>query len=58
MAAAQAAGITTIATPGATTASQDFSAADLTVSDLTDVTVDRLSTLLQNQWHLETHFSQ
>jgi HAD superfamily hydrolase (TIGR01509 family) len=58
MAAAQAAGITTIATPGATTTSQDFSAADLTVSDLTGMTVDRLSALLQNQWHLATYFSQ
>ncbi len=58
MAAAQTAGITTITTPGATTSGQDFSAADLAVSDLTGVTVAHLSALLQNQWHLDTYFSQ
>lgn len=47
--AAQAAGIVTIATPGATTSDQDFTAADLVVSDLTGVTVDRLSQLLQTR---------
>jgi HAD superfamily hydrolase (TIGR01509 family) len=45
--AARAAGILTIATPGATTASQNFSAADLIVPDLSGVTFDQLSTLLE-----------
>jgi HAD superfamily hydrolase (TIGR01509 family) len=47
LAAAKAAGITTIATPGATTADQDFSIADLVVPDLTGMTIDRLSALLE-----------
>jgi HAD superfamily hydrolase (TIGR01509 family) len=47
--AAKTAGITTIATPGATTSDQDFAAADLVLSDLTGVTIDRLSKLLQAQ---------
>jgi HAD superfamily hydrolase (TIGR01509 family) len=58
LAAAKTAGITTIATPGATTADRDFSAADAIVSDLSEMTVDRLSALLQEQWHLATYFSQ
>jgi HAD superfamily hydrolase (TIGR01509 family) len=58
LAAAKTAGITTISTPGATTADQDFSAADEIVSDLSEMTVDRLSALLQTQWHLATYFSQ
>jgi HAD superfamily hydrolase (TIGR01509 family) len=45
--AAKTAGITTIATPGATTSDQDFAAADLVVSDLTSVTIDQLSELLR-----------
>jgi HAD superfamily hydrolase (TIGR01509 family) len=45
--AAKTAGITTIATPGATTSDQDFGAADLVVADLTGITIDRLSELLQ-----------
>ena len=45
--AAKTAGITTIATPGATTSDQDFGAADLVVADLTDITLDRLSELFQ-----------
>jgi HAD superfamily hydrolase (TIGR01509 family) len=47
--AAKTAGITTIATPGATTSAQDFAAADLVVADLTGVTIDRLSELLQSR---------
>jgi HAD superfamily hydrolase (TIGR01509 family) len=47
--AAKTAGITTIATPGATTSDQDFAAADLVLSDLTGVTIDRLSELLQSR---------
>ena len=47
--AAKTAGITTIATPGATTSDQDFGAADLVVADLTGITIDRLSELLQAQ---------
>jgi HAD superfamily hydrolase (TIGR01509 family) len=52
--AAKTAGIATIATPGETTSDQDFTAADLVVSDLTGVTIDRLSELLQSQQQLET----
>ncbi len=47
LAAAKAAGLKTIATPGATTADQDFAAADLVVSDLTAMTIDRLAALLE-----------
>ena len=47
--AAKAADIMTIATPGATTSDQDFAAADLVVTDLTGMTIDRLSALLQEQ---------
>jgi HAD superfamily hydrolase (TIGR01509 family) len=54
LAAAQAAGIKTIATPGATTADQDFSAADLVVPDLTGMTIDRLSGLLEARSRLQT----
>ncbi len=57
LAAATAAGITTIATPGATTLDQDFGAADLVVADLTSITIDRLSALLQAR-QLTTSFSQ
>lgn len=49
LAAATAAGITTIATPGATTSDQDFAAADLVVADLAGMTIDLLSALLQEQ---------
>jgi HAD superfamily hydrolase (TIGR01509 family) len=55
--AAKTAGIITIATPGATTSAQDFAAADLVVSDLTGVTIDRLAELLQAR-QLTTSFSQ
>ena len=58
IAAAQAAGIITIATPGATTAHQDFTAADAIVSDLREMTIDRLSALLQTQLQLTTHPAQ
>jgi HAD superfamily hydrolase (TIGR01509 family) len=47
LAAARAAGITTIATPGAMTADRDFSAADLVVSDLTGITIDRLAAMVE-----------
>ena len=49
MAAAQTAGILTIATPGAATSGQDFSAADLLVANLTGMSVDGLSALLARQ---------
>ncbi len=49
LAAAKAAEIIAIATPGATTAEQDFSSADLVVPDLTGMTIDRLSTLLETR---------
>jgi HAD superfamily hydrolase (TIGR01509 family) len=55
--AAKTAGITTIATPGATTLDQDFGAADLVVADLTGITIDRLSELLQTR-QLATNISQ
>jgi HAD superfamily hydrolase (TIGR01509 family) len=55
--AAKAAGIITIATPGATTSDQDFTAADLVVADLTGITIDQLSELLQAR-QLTTSFSQ
>jgi HAD superfamily hydrolase (TIGR01509 family) len=54
--AAKTAGIITIATPGATTSDQDFAAADLVVSDLSSVTIDRLTELLQAR-QLTTSFS-
>jgi HAD superfamily hydrolase (TIGR01509 family) len=47
--AAKTSGITTIATPGATTSDQDFAAADLVVADLAGMTIDRLSALLQER---------
>ena len=56
--AAKTAGIMTIATPGETTSDQDFAAADEIVPNLSGMTVDRLSALLQEQWHLATYFSQ
>ncbi len=46
LAAAKAAGIKTIATPGAMTSTQDFGAAELVVADLSEMTLDRLSALL------------
>ena len=49
LAAAKAAKIQTIATPGATTSDQDFASADLVLPDLTGITLDRLSTLLNSQ---------
>ena len=49
LAAAKAAGIVTIATPGATTSDQDFAAADLVVPDLTDITIAHLSSLLTDR---------
>jgi HAD superfamily hydrolase (TIGR01509 family) len=45
--AAKAAGIFTIATPGETTAGQDFSAADLVVTSLSSVTLEELQKLLE-----------
>ncbi len=55
--AAKTAGIATIATPGATTSDQDFAAADLVVADLTGVTIDRLSELLQSRQRLGTRLN-
>ena len=49
LAAAKAAKIQTIATPGATTSDQDFAAADLVLPNLTGITLDRLSALLNSQ---------
>ncbi len=47
IAAAKALGIVTVATPGATTSNQNFYAADLKVPDLLEMTIDRLSKLLE-----------
>lgn len=47
IAAAKTAGIMTIATPGETTSNQNFDTADLIVPNLTNITVERLSALLQ-----------
>lgn len=55
--AAKAAGITTLATPGAAVCGQDFYAADLVMPDLTDMNVESLSSLLADRWHLATYFS-
>jgi HAD superfamily hydrolase (TIGR01509 family) len=57
IAAAKTAGITTIATPGAAVSDQDFYAADLVMPDLTNLTVESLSSLLADRWHLATYFS-
>lgn len=57
LAAAKAAGITTLATPGAAVCGQDFYAADLVMPDLTDINVESLSSLLADRWHLATYFS-
>ena len=46
LAAATTIGIKTIATPGATTSTQDFAAADLVLPDLTGINIQNLSTLL------------
>jgi beta-phosphoglucomutase-like phosphatase (HAD superfamily) len=46
IASAQAAGIFTVSTPGATTAEQDFSSANLVVTDLNTITIESLSLLL------------
>ncbi len=54
--AAQTAGIITIATPGAATLDQNFATADLVVSDLTGITIDRLSKLLHSR-QLISHFN-
>ncbi|PSB53517.1 HAD family hydrolase, partial [Chamaesiphon polymorphus] len=47
--AAKAAGIITIGTPEATTTDRDLAAADLVVHDLTDISLDLLSALLDRQ---------
>ncbi|WP_373539320.1 HAD-IA family hydrolase [Chamaesiphon sp.] len=57
LSAAKTAGLTTIATPGATVADRDFYAADLIVPDLTNLTVENLSSLLAARWHQATYFS-
>ncbi len=46
IAAAKAAGIVTVATPGETTTGQDFAAADLVVTSLSSVTLESLDELL------------
>jgi HAD superfamily hydrolase (TIGR01509 family) len=57
LSAAKAAGITTLATPGAAVCGQDFYAADLVMPDLTDMDIESLSSLLADRWHLATYFS-
>lgn len=51
IAAARAAGIVTIATPGATTSDQDFSSANVVIPDLAGMNVTKLSSLLQSHSH-------
>ena len=46
LAAAKTIGIKTIATPGATTSTQDFSAADIVLPNLTGISIEHLSTFL------------
>jgi HAD superfamily hydrolase (TIGR01509 family) len=55
--AAKAAGLTTIATPGAAFGDRDFYVADTIVPDLTNLTIDNLSSLLADRWHQATYFS-
>lgn len=57
LSAAKTAGLTTIATPGAAVSDQDFYAADLVIPDLTNLTIENLSSLLADRWHLATYFS-
>ncbi len=57
LSAAKAAGLVTIATPGATVCDGDFSAANLILPDLTNFTVENLSSLLADRWHQATYFS-
>jgi HAD superfamily hydrolase (TIGR01509 family) len=55
--AAKAAGLTTIATPGAAFGDRDFYVADTIMPDLTNLTIDNLSSLLADRWHQATYFS-
>ena len=55
--AAKTAGLVTIATPGAAFGDGDFSDANLHLPDLTDLTVENLSSLLADRWHQATYFS-
>ncbi|WP_309744907.1 HAD-IA family hydrolase [Chamaesiphon sp. OTE_20_metabat_361] len=55
--AAQTADLVTIATPGAAFGDRDFCDANLTLSDLTNLTVENLSSLLADRWHQASYFS-
>jgi HAD superfamily hydrolase (TIGR01509 family) len=55
--AAKAAGLMTIATPGAAVCDRDFYDADTSVPDLTNLTIENLSSLLADRWHQATYFS-
>jgi HAD superfamily hydrolase (TIGR01509 family) len=57
LAAAKAAGLTTIATPGVAVCDRDFSEANLNLPDLTNLTVENLSSILADRWHQDTYFS-
>jgi HAD superfamily hydrolase (TIGR01509 family) len=57
LSAAKTAGLVTIATPGAAVCDRDFSDANLLLPDLTNLTVENLSSLLADRWHQETYFS-
>ena len=57
LSAARTAGLTTIATPGSAFCDRDFSDANLILPDLTNLTVENLSSLLADRWHQATYFS-
>ena len=57
LAAAKTAGLTTIATPGAAFGDRDFYDADLIMPDLTNFTIENLTSLLAERWHQDTYFS-
>jgi HAD superfamily hydrolase (TIGR01509 family) len=55
--AAKTAGLVTIVTPGSAFCDGDFSDANLNLPDLTNLTVENLSSLLADRWHQDTYFS-
>lgn len=57
IAAAKTAGLVTIATPGATVCDRDFYEANLSLPDLTNLTIENLTSLMADRWHEATYFS-
>ncbi len=55
--AAKTAGLTTIATPGAAFCDRDFYDANLILPDLTNLTIENLTSLMADRWHQDTYFS-